>query len=125
MDDIRIGVVDELKRAMPWVAFIAIVAFVIGVLSIVTFVYVVVAGQPGGTESGLSVLILTYGPMVVLYFLLALVLGRYARAIAALQSSRIGDALIQALRLHTQVWRAFAIAVIVFVVFGFLPAIMF
>ena len=124
MDDVLEGVVDELKRSMPWVAFMAVVLLLIGAISLATFLFLLVRGD-GSSEGKFAVLSVTYGPMVVFWPLLALVLGRFVRAIGSLRRSQSSDAVNHALRLHTQFWRAAGIVTIAVVVFNIIFGVIF
>ena len=89
-----------------------------GAVSLGTFVFILIRPHD---ESAVQFgwLSLTYGPMVILYSLLGLVLARYVRSIAVLRRTQSQEALRHALRQHTQVWRAVGIATIAFVVLSF------
>jgi len=115
MTEVPAEVVDELKKSAPWIATMAVFAFLIGVVSLGTFVFTLVRShdQPAGQVALLS---LTYGPWVILCSLLGLVLARYVRSIAFLSRTQSQDALNRALRQNTQVWRAGGIATIAIVV---------
>jgi len=61
MTEVPAVVVDELKKSAPWIATMAVFAFLIGVVSLGTFVFTLVRShdQPAGQVALLS---LTYGP---------------------------------------------------------------
>jgi len=108
-------VVNELKKSVPWIAMMAVLYSVIGAVSLGTFVFLLIRPH-GESEEQFAMLSLEYGPMVILYFLLGLVLARYVRSIAILRRTQSQEALNHVLLQHTQVWRAAGIATIAFVV---------
>lgn len=125
---ITTGIVDQLKRTRPWVLLISIIGFIFTALMAIATAGIFFGGgaaimsgtgMPAGTGgSGLIMgMAAMYLVMTVLYFIISLLLLKYAGAIKRFVASGSSQDMEQALKHQASFWKLIGILTLVTLVF--------